>query len=160
MATLETDLDTRMTALTDPAARRHWLAVLARAQRGELEQAVARAAPPRHELVRAPECGMVMVRGRTGGTGQPFNLGEATVTRCAARIGEHLGVGYLLGRDHRRAECIALLDALLQDPARRSALLREVVEPLAQAQARERAARSREAAASRVEFFTLVRGEA
>jgi alpha-D-ribose 1-methylphosphonate 5-triphosphate synthase subunit PhnG len=142
-------------------ARRHWLAVLARAGRAQLEDAVRAHAPaPAAEPVRPPEVGMTMVRGRVGGTGDAFNLGEATVTRCAVRIGEHLGVGYTLGRDTRKAELIATLDALLQDEARRAPLRRDVVEPLARAQAQARKAASRAAAASRVQFFTLVRGEA
>ena len=100
---------------------------------------------------------MVMLRGRVGGTGDVFHLGEATVTRCAVRVGERLGVGYVLGRDRRHAELVALCDALLQDDTRQPELLRALVDPLAQAQAEEREARSREAASSRVEFFTMVR---
>jgi alpha-D-ribose 1-methylphosphonate 5-triphosphate synthase subunit PhnG len=141
--------------------RRHWLAVLARAPRPLLERAAARLNPrPVHELVRAPESGMVMLRGRVGGTGDAFNFGEATVTRCALRVGERLGVGYVLGRDRDRAELVALFDALLQDPERQEALLRQLVEPLACEQQEQRAQRSSAAAASRVEFFTMVRGEA
>ncbi|NML42621.1 phosphonate C-P lyase system protein PhnG [Ramlibacter sp. G-1-2-2] len=140
--------------------RKRWLAVLARAPREQLEHAVSRSDAPPHALVRAPECGMLMLRGRVGGTGDAFNFGEATVTRCAARIADFLGVGYVLGRDRRHAELVAVLDALLQDPARQPRLLAEVVEPLAREQEAARTARSREAAASRVEFFTMVRGEA
>jgi alpha-D-ribose 1-methylphosphonate 5-triphosphate synthase subunit PhnG len=150
--------------MTDEAAiqriRQRWLAVLARAPRERLERELARIAPPAHQLVRAPESGTVMLRGRAGGTGDAFHLGEATVTRCAARVGTRLGIGYLLGRDRRHAELIAVLDALLQDPARQPELLREVVDPIADEQAETLAVRSRAAAASRVEFFTMVRGEA
>lgn len=150
--------------MTDEAAsvraRQRWLAVLVRAPRARLEEELQKIAPPHHELVRAPESGMVMLRGRVGGTGDAFNVGEATVTRCAARVGEYLGIGYLLGRDRRHAELVAVLDGLLQDPQRRPALLPAVVEPLEREQAAARAARSREVAASRVEFFTMVRGEA
>jgi alpha-D-ribose 1-methylphosphonate 5-triphosphate synthase subunit PhnG len=71
-----------------------------------------------------------------------------------------LGVGYVLGRDRRQAELVAWFDALLQDPARQPALLADVVAPLADEQAAALAQRSRAAAASRVEFFTMVRGEA
>lgn len=138
-------------------ARRRWLAVLARGSRERLEQAVAGLAGEPQDLVRAPECGMVMLRGRVGGTGDVFHLGEATVTRCAVRVGERLGVGYVLGRDRRHAELVALLDALLQDETRRAELLRAVVDPLEREQAQARAQRSREVAASRVEFFTMVR---
>jgi alpha-D-ribose 1-methylphosphonate 5-triphosphate synthase subunit PhnG len=141
------------------AQRRQWLSVLARARAERLEESLAQTAPAGHEQVRPPECGMVMLRGRVGGTGDPFNLGEATVTRCAVRVGERLGVGYVLGRNRRHAELVALLDAMLQDEARRDVLLREVVQPLAREQADARTARSREVATSRVEFFTMVRGE-
>ncbi|MDO9259190.1 MAG: phosphonate C-P lyase system protein PhnG [Polaromonas sp.] len=142
--------------------RRRWLAVLARATRPELEKAWALlgALPPLAH-VRPAESGMVMLRGRVGGTGDAFNLGEASVTRCALRVGTGaLGVGYALGRDRRKAELIAVLDALLQDPARHADLMREVVEPLARQQAAQRDATSRAAAASKVEFFTFVRGQA
>ena len=144
----------------DPAKRRDWLAVLARAGTAELERAFAHwPAAGGAERIRMPETGMVMLRGRIGGTGDAFNLGEATVTRCAVRIGAALGVGYALGRDRRKAELIAAFDALLQDAQLRADLLLAVVEPLRRAQQAQREARSREAAASRVEFFTLVRGE-
>lgn len=103
---------------------------------------------------------MAMLRGRVGGTGDAFNLAEATVTRCAVRVGECLGVGYTLGRDKRKAELIALFDALLQDEERCHSITRDLIEPLRQAQDATRQAASRAAAASRVEFFTMVRGEA
>lgn len=104
---------------------------------------------------------MVMLRGRVGGTGDAFNLGEASVTRCALRMGTGpLGVGYTLGRDRRKAELIAIFDALLQDEARQGPLQRELIEPLAGQQAAQQDAASRSAAASKVEFFTFVRGEA
>ena len=104
---------------------------------------------------------MVMLRGRIGGTGDAFNLGEASVTRCALRMGTGaLGVGYTLGRDRRKAELIAIFDALLQDPVHHADIMRELVNPLAGQQAAQLDAVSRAAAASKVEFFTFVRGEA
>src|SRR5664279_5080805 len=142
--TLGTNLDICMTNQLDGAhERKRWLAVLARAGRAELEDAVALQQPMlAAELVRPPETGMVMVRGRVGGTGDAFNLGEATVTRCALRVAGALGVGYALGRDKRKVELIATLDALLQDSGRRARLLREVVEPLQRRQAADRDAAS------------------
>ncbi|GAB4376283.1 MAG: hypothetical protein Kow00121_23160 [Elainellaceae cyanobacterium] len=73
-----------------------------------------------------------MVQGRTGGAGQPFYLGEMTITRCVVRLetpdleeaiasqfpeGVIVGFGYVAGRSHRHAELAALCDALLQHPA-------------------------------------------
>lgn len=157
-ANLRRDLDICMTADNHSSDRQRWLAVLARAPRPALESAAAALEPPAQAaVVRAPECGMVMLRGRVGGTGDPFNLGEATVTRCALRVGEALGVGYVLGRDRAKAQLVALFDALLQDPARRTELLQAVVDPLERGQQQARELQSREAAASRVEFFTMVR---
>jgi alpha-D-ribose 1-methylphosphonate 5-triphosphate synthase subunit PhnG len=144
------------------AARRDWLAVLARAGTAELEACLRRAGPlPQAETVRPAEVGMVMLRGRIGGTGEAFNLGEASLTRCALRVaGGALGIGYTLGRDRRKAELVALFDALLQDEASGPKWMNDVVEPLRQRQARESEAAGRAAASSRVDFFTMVRGEA
>ena len=147
---------------SDISARQSWLAVLARATLSELEAVFPTLGElPPLKQVRAPEVGMVMLRGRVGGTGNPFNLGEASVVRCAVRLGDGpLGVAYALGRNKRHAELAAILDALLQDPAHHDGLQRCLVAPLASAQAHARAQRRREAASSKVEFFTLVRGEA
>ncbi|WP_296901551.1 phosphonate C-P lyase system protein PhnG [Polaromonas sp.] len=142
--------------------RRQWLGVLARASRPALEDALMRMADlPPIDYVRPAESGMVMLRGRVGGTGDAFNLGEASVTRCALRVGAGaLGVGYALGRDRRKTELVAIFDALLQDEGRQARTEREVIEPLAQQQHAQRDATSRSAASSKVEFFTFVRGEA
>ncbi len=139
--------------------RQRWLGVLTRAATDQLEACWAAADHPACTLLRQPEIGLVMARGRAGGSGQRFNLGEITVTRCVAQSAEgHIGHGYVAGRDKRKAELVARFDALLQAPERRAALLARVVEPLAAAQAEARAAQARKAAATRVEFFTLVRG--
>jgi alpha-D-ribose 1-methylphosphonate 5-triphosphate synthase subunit PhnG len=101
-----------------------------------------------------------MVRGRAGGTGPRFNLGEMTVTRCSVTLEDGaVGHAYVRGRDPRHAELAALFDALLQDDARRGGLERAVVEPLARARAARRRAAVEHVAPSRVEFFTMVRGE-
>lgn len=141
-------------------ARRRWLGVLADAPAEELAQAWASEPEvPEMRFLRAPETGLVMVRGRMGGTGRRFNMGEMTVTRCAVVAGETVGHGYVAGRDRLRAEMVARLDALLQMDGRRERLLRDLVEPLAARRAEARAATGRKAAATRVEFFTLVRGD-
>jgi alpha-D-ribose 1-methylphosphonate 5-triphosphate synthase subunit PhnG len=139
-----------------------WLAVLARATRTQLEDPMGRLGSlPSVQQVRPPEVGMVMLRGRVGGTGNPFNLGEASVVRCAVRVGDGpLGVSYALGRDKRRAELAALFDAMLQDPQHHDALQHSLITPLARAQAQARAQKQSDVASSKVEFFTFVRGEA
>ena len=145
---------------SDTAPRVRWMSILARATRAELETAWA-ALPlqPVYEMLRRPEIGLIMVRGRAGGTGNPFNFGEMTVTRCAVRLSDGTtGHCYTAGRDGRKAELAALFDALLQGAARLQ-LETKVIAPLARRQADDRAAASRKAAATKVEFFTMVRGD-
>ena len=142
--------------------RQAWLAALAHAGREELEQVWAGlAAPPAYETLRAAEVGLAMVRGRAGGTGQPFNLGEMTVTRCAVRLTQSgiAGFGYVAGRDPRKAELVALLDAVLQEEPHGRALRQPLVTRLTEARRQARETRARKIASSRVEFFTMVRGE-
>ncbi len=140
----------------DTEDRRRWMAVLARAPAEEIAGLLADLPPlPTPERLRPPETGLVMVRGRAGGDGAPFNLGEMTVTRCAVRLGDAVGHAYVAGRDKRQAELAALLDAALQDPARRDALLAHVIAPLAERQQAARAAEARKAAATRVDFFAM-----
>ncbi len=120
---------------------------------------VAVAAPP-HEDLRAPENGLVMVRGRTGGDGAPFNLGEATVSRAAVRlVSGEVGIGYTLGRDRDKARLIALCDAMIQTAAHADVIETRVLAPLRTGIAAERHRRAGETAATRVDFYTLVRGE-
>lgn len=141
----------------ETAARQRWMAVLARAGLSALQARLAGApALPPHTRLRGPETGLVMLRGRAGGDGAPFNLSEMTVTRCAVRLADGtVGHAYVAGRDKAQAELAALLDAALQDPAQRPALMAAVIEPLAEAQAGAAAAESRKAAATRVQFFTM-----
>lgn len=141
--------------------RRRWLAVLAKALAEEIAAAWRDLGPlPAVQRLRGPETGLVMLQGRVGGEGPPFNLGEMTVTRCTIRLENgRIGHATVAGRDGGHAERIAVLDALLQDPARHDAIHTAVVAPLATAQAARRDEAARKAGATKVEFFTLVRGE-
>ena len=133
------------------------MAVLARASAEEIARHLADAPPlPAHRRLRGPETGLVMVRGRAGGDGAPFNLGEMTVTRCTVRVESGaIGHAHAAGRDHAQAEIAAVLDALLQDGAWRERLEALVIAPLEAAQAERRAETARRAAATKVEFFTM-----
>lgn len=137
--------------------RRRWMGVLARASAVEIERHLAALPPPPpHIRLRGPETGLVMVRGRAGGDGAPFNIGEMTVTRCAVRLPDgRVGHAYVAGRDARQAELAALLDALLLDEGARPAIEAAVIAPLAAAQAARRAEEARRAAATRVQFLTM-----
>jgi alpha-D-ribose 1-methylphosphonate 5-triphosphate synthase subunit PhnG len=111
-------------------------------------------------MLRKPEIGSALVRARAGGDGQRFNLGEMTLTRCSVRLeGGTVGHAYLSGRRPREAELAALLDALLQDPIHGPVIEERLIAPMAEAQEASRRRRAGEIAASRVSFFTMVRGE-
>jgi alpha-D-ribose 1-methylphosphonate 5-triphosphate synthase subunit PhnG len=141
-------------------ARRSWLAVLARAERAKLEEAVSSLSPrPTWRVIKPAESGLAMVRGRAGGTGQQFNIGEMSVARCVVQVEDGaVGVGYVAGRDRRKAELVAVLDALLQAGPFAERLRRDVVTPLAAQQAAARQQVLSKAAATKVDFFTMVRG--
>jgi alpha-D-ribose 1-methylphosphonate 5-triphosphate synthase subunit PhnG len=101
-----------------------------------------------------------MVRGRIGGDGAPFNLGEATVSRAAVRLSTgEVGFGYTLGRDRQKARMIALCDALVQSDEFADAVESQVIAPLRTRMISERNRTAAETAATRVDFYTLVRGE-
>ncbi|MBV9537700.1 MAG: phosphonate C-P lyase system protein PhnG [Acidisphaera sp.] len=132
------------------------MAVLARATAAEM-RAVLRDCPPlpAHTRLRGPETGLAMVRGRAGGGGAPFNLGEVSVTRCAVRAGDRTGHAYVLGRDHDRAELAARIDAAMQDDALRAALAPRLAATLERRQAERRAETAAKAAATKVDFFAM-----
>jgi len=110
--------------------------------------------------VRGPEIGAIMVRGRIGGGGAPFNLGEASVTRATVKLqtGE-VGHSIVLGRDPEKAKAVAHLDALRQVPEWEPIIERECVTPAIEMAEAERRKLAEETAATRVDFFTLARGE-
>lgn len=143
----------------DPAiaARQEWMAVLARADAGALTAQLAKWGDlPAYTRLRGPEAGLVMVRGRTGGGGAPFNLGEMTVTRCSVRLMQGtVGHAYVAGRDDRQAELAAVVDALMQDPDRAPELRSLVIAPLMEAQRQRRTDVAEKAAATRVQFFSM-----
>lgn len=140
-----------------PLARKAWMSTLAKAAPARL--AALMPDLPEHSVLRAPEVGAVMVRGRVGATGAPFNLGEMTVTRCSVRLAEGVvGHAWVEGRDRRHALRAALVDALMQTEAATEVQAR-IIDPLAGEAHALRAARAAKAAATKVDFFTLVRGE-
>ena len=116
--------------------------------------------PSQAELLRGPETGLVTARGRIGGGGAPFNVGEATVTRATVRLPSgQVGHCYALGRDKQKAKLAAIADALWQDPARRAEVETRLIAPLRSALTTAQEKRRAETAATKVDFFTMVRGE-
>jgi len=146
--------------MDDINERKAWLSILAQSERSAIEAALGDHALPETETLRPAEIGLIMVRGRAGGNGQRFNLGEMPVTRCSVRSkAGHVGHGYVQSRDKQHAELTAKLDAALQEPGRRAALTKAVIEPLSVALARKKEEIAAKAAATKVDFFTMARGK-
>ncbi|MDA9412842.1 phosphonate metabolism protein PhnG [Bradyrhizobium sp. CCBAU 45384] len=136
------------------------MAVLAHAEAGEIAACLRTIPLPGHQDLREPENGLVMLRGRVGGDGAPFNLGEATVSRAAVRLASgEVGFGYTLGRNSEKARLIALCDALVQSPDFGVAVERDVIAPLREQLMVRRKQQAEETAATKVDFYTMVRGE-
>lgn len=143
--------------LEEPFTRQTWLGILARADADALSACLLNAPPlPRHSRLRGPEIGMSMVRGRAGGGGAAFNLGEITITRCTIRdAAGRVGHGYATGRNTDHVEMIARLDAALQDPALYPTYAQAVLSPLANMEQARRDDVAAKAAATDVQFLTL-----
>jgi alpha-D-ribose 1-methylphosphonate 5-triphosphate synthase subunit PhnG len=145
----------------DTARRQAWLAELAKADAATLEaywhDLVEK---PDYAVLRPAETGLVMVRGRISGTGAPFNLGEMTMTRCAVRLADGtVGFGHVAGRSRRHAERAAVFDAMLQTRRWHDETRCDLIDRLAQDRAARRRVEQEKIAATRVEFFTLARGD-
>ena len=140
--------------------RKSWLGLMAKAPEGRVAAMLDTVGErPAFTWLRAPEIGSTMVRGRAGGTGAPFNLGEMTVTRCALTLATgEVGHAYIRGRRKNCAEAVALVDALMQTAAA-DRLRAAVLEPLEQEMLAAKESRAAKAAATKVDFFTMVRGE-
>jgi alpha-D-ribose 1-methylphosphonate 5-triphosphate synthase subunit PhnG len=144
---------------SSPVRRQRWLSILAKAPADRLAVLwEGLGAVPAYTLLRRPETGLVMVKGRISGSGAPFCAGEMTATRAAVRLASgEVGIGYVGGRGARHAEIAAAIDAMGQRPEWRDRLEAEIIAPLAaEADARHRAIAAR-AAATKVDFFTVAR---
>ncbi|GAA3056216.1 phosphonate C-P lyase system protein PhnG [Rhizobium viscosum] len=151
---------------TDAAAqagngRKRTVDLLARAETQELLAAWdALAEKPAAQSVRGPETGLVMVRGRIGGGGAPFNLGEVTVTRATVRLASgSVGHAQALGTDREKARLSAIFDALWQEEATKGFVEEKLLSPIARRIAEDNNRKAEETSATRVDFFTMVRGE-
>ncbi|MGR3434491.1 MAG: phosphonate C-P lyase system protein PhnG [Shimia sp.] len=138
------------------APRKAWLSTLAKSAEGA-PAAAFEGDLPAHAVLRPAEIGSVMVRGRAGGTGAAFNLGEMTVTRATVRLttGE-VGHGYVQGRRKADALAAACLDALMQQGDDHAA---QAIAAMGAAHADAAATRAAKAAATKVDFFTMTRGD-
>ena len=140
--------------------RAAWMRVLSLSAWSDLESCARDVAATPHDVLRVPETGLVMLRGRMGSTGAAFNLGEATVTRCAVRLGDGTeGHSYVMGRNGAHARLAAICDALLQGRDTSMVISEKVIAPLEAKLQAAHVETSTKAAATKVDFFTMVRGD-
>lgn len=145
----------------DENQRSRWMAVLAHSLPHELASRWAELElAPQYQVIRQPETGLVQIQARMGATGQRFFAGDTTITRAVVQLSNGIyGYSYLLGRDKAHAERCAAIDALMQDKAHFHALQETLIAPLADNREQRLAKRRAEVNTSRVDFFTLVRGD-
>ncbi|MCU0567994.1 MAG: phosphonate C-P lyase system protein PhnG [Oculatellaceae cyanobacterium Prado106] len=158
--------------MTSIKPRQLWMATLAKASLEALESRVAMLGElPPYRFLRPPEIGLVMVQGRMDGSGEPFCVGEMTLTRCVVKLeadldtgldvdeggGAIAGFGYVSGRSHRHAELAAICDALLQHPVWYDPVQETVVEFLQTLAQQQKEIQQRQVEATKVNFFTLDR---
>jgi alpha-D-ribose 1-methylphosphonate 5-triphosphate synthase subunit PhnG len=143
-----------------PTSRQNWMRTLALAPWKDLAELARPYLKTEHRLLRPPETGLVMLQGRMGGSGSPFNVGEATVTRCSVALPAKIeGHAYVMGRNSDHAKLAAVCDALLQVPALHDEVQATVIQPLEQAIKTRSLKKRSKAGATKVDFFTLVRGD-
>ena len=141
--------------------RQQWMRTLALSPLENLEEVCADLpGQVGFDYLRRPESGSIMLRGRTCGDGAMFNMGEATLTRCSV-VTENgsVGTAYVLGRSHRKAVLAALCDALLQEDGHHQRIMETVIQPLENAYRKRKQNEAARTAATKVDFFTMVRGE-
>lgn len=146
---------------SDSAARQRAAYLLTRATAAELQTAWRNLSEkPELKPVRGPETGLVMVRGRIGGSGAPFNLGEATVTRATVLLPSGTaGHAHALGTDKEKVRLAAAFDGLWQEAGTHDFVETELLQPIAARVASEDQCKAEETAATHVDFFTVARGE-
>ncbi|MBD1559239.1 phosphonate C-P lyase system protein PhnG [Vibrio sp. S9_S30] len=115
---------------------------------------------PHYQVIRQAETGLIQVQSRMGSTGNPFNIGDMTVTRSVIKLpGGEMGYSYIKGRNKEHAHLAALIDALMQTETHCASLKQQVIEPLMAFMEEQTKVRRQHIATSKVEFFTMVRGE-
>ncbi len=150
-----------MNMMSDPnAPRKSWLGLMAKAAATDVARYwVSLDVAPEHTVLRSPEIGGVMVRGRAGAVGAAFNLGEMSVTRASVKLADGtVGHGYVQGRSKDHALTAALVDALMQTDAA-DMVEAGLLTPLRDDMTTHKSERAAKAAATKVDFFTIVRGE-
>ena len=146
---------------TEKSYRQYLLSILSKSTLADIKAKwEALSIAPTYYFLKKPEIGMAMVKAKAGGTGQPFNMGEMTVTRCVIKLDSHeIGYGYTAGRDKMKSELIALIDACFQITHWTHAISEQLIQPLATIIEEKNAQQRHKVEATKVNFYTMVRGE-
>jgi alpha-D-ribose 1-methylphosphonate 5-triphosphate synthase subunit PhnG len=140
--------------------RKSWMSLLATSSQSDLlnlwEQKKIKV---NYVWLRTPEIGSIMAQGRMGVTGDKFNIGEVTITRCSLKLNcGTIGHSYVQGRSKKKAEISALCDALMQTKMSKE-INKNIIIPLEKIKKDNKRKILSKAEATKVDFFTLVRGE-
>ena len=140
--------------------RKFWMSLLATSNKSDLlnlwEQKKIKV---NYVWLRTPEIGSIMAQGRMGVTGDKFNIGEVTITRCSLKLNcGTIGHSYVQGRSKKKAEISALCDALMQTKMSKE-INKNIIIPLEKIKKDNKDKILSKAEATKVDFFTLVRGE-
>ena len=140
--------------------RKSWMSLLATSSQSDLlnlwEQKKIKV---NYVWLRTPEIGSIMAQGRMGVTGDKFNIGEVTITRCSLKLNcGTIGHSYVQGRSKKKAEISALCDALMQTKMSKE-INKNIIIPLKKIKKDNKDKILSKAEATKVDFFTLVRGE-
>ena len=140
--------------------RKSWMSLLATSSQSDLlnlwEQKKIKV---NYVWLRTPEIGSIMAQGRMGVTGDKFNIGEVTITRCSLKLNcGTIGHSYVQGRSKKKAEISALCDALMQTKMSKE-INKNIIIPLEKIKKDNKHKILSKAEATKVDFFTLVRGE-
>ena len=140
--------------------RKSWMSLLATSNQSDLlnlwEQKKIKV---NYVWLRTPEIGSIMAQGRMGVTGDKFNIGEVTITRCSLKLNcGTVGHSYVQGRSKKKAEISALCDALMQTEMSNE-INKSIIIPLEKIKKNNKDKILSKAEATKVDFFTLVRGE-
>lgn len=143
------------------ARRQHWMSVLARADWADIEhrwKSVGIDLP--YTILREPEIGLAQIRGKMANKGDVFNVGDTTITRASVQFkNDVVGHCYTMGRNLDKALTCAVIDGVLQHDQHNQVVMDAVIAPLQQAFIEKRKHRKQEIETSKVDFFTLVRGD-
>ena len=142
------------------ADRQAWMKELALANFAELEILWQQFTnKPEFKYLRATDSGLLQVQGKLGNTGDRFNMGDITITRSSISLANGInGFAFVQGRNKQHADLAAIIDAIMQSDLATNAQT-ALIAPLQAARLERLKTATAATLQTKVDFFTLVRGE-